>query len=223
MKTNTLIIGTVALALNISACQNRAIKSDDESTSMTDNTHMMDTTMAMGGMMKGSMDKMMQDMHQMTMTGNMAADFAMMMKSHHEGGIAMAKEELRSGTDDELKQIAQKIIDKQTSEVNELQSYIDSRKNPEKNYDPAKKDEGFGKHMSENMNMMMNMPKIEAGASVDKQFAQMMIAHHQSGIHMAEGYVQYGKDQALLTMAKKMIEDEKKEIEELKKWDESHK
>ena len=205
MKTNTFITGTLALALCFSACQNNTSNSetDHSSMDMSDSSHMNMENTGNNSPMMGAMDKMMKDMHQMQMTGNVDADFAMMMISHHQGAVDMAQVEIESGKDDALKQMAQKIIDEQKSEINELQSFLDSHKNPEKNYDPAKKDEGFGKVMAENMNMMMDMPNMDQSSSVDEQFVQMMIPHHQSAIQMAEGFIQFGKDPGLISMSKK--------------------
>ncbi len=219
MKTNRLIIAAIALALSFSACQNNASKSETDHSSMDNNDMNMDS-MSMGAGMKSGMDKMMNDMHQMEMTGNIDNDFAMMMKSHHQAAVDMARAELASGKDAGLKQMAQKIIDAQQSEINELQSFLDDHKNPPKNYDPANKDEGFAKVMDQNMTMMMDMPEMDGNSSTDKQFTQMMIPHHQGAIMMAEGFVQFGKDPGLISMAKKMIADQKMEIEEFKRWSE---
>jgi uncharacterized protein (DUF305 family) len=52
----------------------------------------------------------------------------------------------------------------------------------------------------------------------DKDFAMMMISHHQGAIDMAEVELKYGKDAALKEMAKKIIDAQKKEIEDFKKW-----
>lgn len=221
MKATTLIIGTIALAINLASCQNNTTKETDHSMNM-DSGHMNLDTSSMHSAMSGSMDKMMQDMHQMQKSGNVDYDFAMMMKSHHQGAVNMAQTEVNSGADETLKQMAKKIVDTQQAEINELESFLNSHKNPDKNYDPAKKTEGFAKIMDQNMTMMMNMPKMHGDASTDKQFIQMMIPHHQSAVQMAEGFIKHGKDQGLISMAKKIIADQKKEIEEFKKWDESH-
>jgi len=219
MKTNTLIIAALALTLGFSACQNNASKTETDHSSM-DSTEMDMGLMSMNSGMQTGMDKMMTDMHQMEMTGNIDKDFAMMMKSHHQAAVDMSEEELESGKDDELKKMAQKIIDSQKSEINELQSFLDNHKSLEKNYDPAMKEQGFSKMMDQNMMMMMDMPKMEENSSTDKQYTLMMIPHHQSAVKMAEGYVQFGKDSGLISMARKMIADQKKEIEQFKKWSE---
>lgn len=225
MKTTTFITGTLALALSFSACQNNTSNSetDNSSMDMSDSSHMNMENTANNPSMMGAMDKMMKDMHQMQMTGNVDVDFAMMMVSHHQGAVDMAQVEIESGKDDALKQMAQKIIDEQKSEINELQTFLDSHKNPEKNYDPSKKDEGFANVMDQNMTMMMDMPKVDQDSSTDMQFVKMMVPHHQSAIQMAEGFIQFGKDPGLISMSKKMISDQNKEIEEFKKWLNSHK
>jgi len=217
MKTSTLMIAAFAMALGISSCQNNASKSETDHSSM-DSSDMDMGSMSMGTGMKSGMDKMMTDMHQMEMTGNVDNDFAMMMKSHHQAAVDMAQAELESGKDEDLKKMAQNIISAQKTEINELQSFLDNHKNPEKNYDPAMKEKGFSKVMGQNMTMMMDMPKMDESSSTDKHFVQMMIPHHQGAIMMAEGFVQFGKDPGLISMAKKIISDQKMEIEQFKKW-----
>ncbi|MES2874123.1 MAG: DUF305 domain-containing protein [Bacteroidota bacterium] len=219
MKTNSLIFAALTLTLSLTACQNNNSKTEASHSSMDSNDMEMGS-MPMNSGMQPAMDKMMTDMHQMTMTGNVDHDFAMMMKSHHQAAVDMSQVELESGKDDELKKMAQNIIDAQKKEVIELQSFLDNHKNPEKNYDPAMKEQGFSKVMDENMTMMMDMPKMDPNSSTDKHYVQMMIPHHQGAVQMAEGFIQFGKDPALISMAKKMIADQKKEIEQFKKWTE---
>jgi uncharacterized protein (DUF305 family) len=175
-------------------------------------------SMPMNPAMQSGMEKMMTEMHQMEMTGNIDKDFAMAMKSHHQAAVDMAQLELESGKDDELKKIAQNIMIAQKKEINELQSFLNNHKNPERNYDPAMKAQGFSKAMDQSMMMMMDMPEIEDNSSPDMQFAQMMIRHHEGAVQMAGGFVAFGKDRELISMAKKMIADQKIEIELFKKW-----
>ena len=53
--------------------------------------------------------KMMQDMH-IAYSGNSDVDFVRGMIPHHQGAIAMAKVQLRSGKDARIKKLAAKII-----------------------------------------------------------------------------------------------------------------
>jgi uncharacterized protein (DUF305 family) len=65
------------------------------------------------------------------------------------------------------------------------------------------------------MNRDMQMPM---SGDADRDFAMMMIPHHQGAIDMARVQLQYGKDPELKKMAQKVIEDQEKEIADLRKW-----
>jgi uncharacterized protein (DUF305 family) len=76
-------------------------------------------------------NSMMDIMHQMnskidaaTMNGDVDHDFAEMMIVHHQAAIDMAKQELDSGKDATLKNLADKIIEDQTREINQLQQWL---------------------------------------------------------------------------------------------------
>ena len=63
-----------------------------------------------------AMDKMMAGMS-VKPTGDVDADFAAMMIPHHQGAIDMALAELRHGTNEQLRRIAQEIIVDQQQEI----------------------------------------------------------------------------------------------------------
>jgi Uncharacterized protein conserved in bacteria len=69
------------------------------------------------------MRKMNRDMHK-PMTGDADQDFARMMVTHHQGAIDMARVQLQYGTDPTLKAMAQKIVDDQTREIQQLQDWM---------------------------------------------------------------------------------------------------
>ena len=210
MKISTLCIGTLALALSFSACQNNASKSDNSSMDMSDSSHMnMDSTATSSGIM-GAMDKMMKDMHQMEMTGNADYDLISMLKSHHQGAVV----ELESGSEPKLKQIAQNIVDKQSKEIQMLDDMLKSADKSKKDYEPSDKNSGLGKDMDANMMKMMEMDHGTPG-SVDHEFASMMIKHHKDGIDMGNIIVKHSKMAEFKSMAQKMIDDQTKEIAEL--------
>ncbi len=51
---------------------------------------------------------------------------------------------------------------------------------------------------------------------LDKDYATLLILHHNSAIEDAEAYLKYGDKASLkAAMAQKMIDDQKKEIEQL--------
>lgn len=70
----------------------------------------------------------MQSKMDMTMTGDADHDFAMMMKSHHQKGIEMAQQELKSGKNAEMKAMAKKIVADQTKEIAKLDKWMAGHK-----------------------------------------------------------------------------------------------
>lgn len=75
----------------------------------TNSTHSMD--------MKKSMESMSKEMSSMQMTGDADRDFAKMMRAHHQGAIDMARAELATGKDREMRQLAKEIISAQEKEI----------------------------------------------------------------------------------------------------------
>ncbi len=60
---------------------------------------------------------------------------------------------------------------------------------------------------------------MDHSGSMDKQFAQMMVPHHQSAIDMSKAYIKSGAhEEKLKTMANNIISSQQKEIGELKAW-----
>ncbi len=89
------------------------------------------TPMADHSQMTGAMDGFMSVMNKQiesmpkTSSGNVDADFIMMMIPHHQSAIDMAKIELEQGSDAEAKKMAQQIIDAQQKEIKELSAMLE--------------------------------------------------------------------------------------------------
>jgi uncharacterized protein (DUF305 family) len=72
---------------------------------------------------KEANNTMMHDMMK-PMTGDPDKDFVMMMLPHHQGAIDMAKVELKYGTDQTLRALAEAIIEAQEKEIKEMNEWI---------------------------------------------------------------------------------------------------
>jgi len=70
--------------------------------------------------------------------------------------------------------------------------------------------------------MMMAMDSMPPSGDADRDFATMMVPHHQGAIDMAKIELQYGKDEKLRQMAKEIIAAQEKEIATLKAWQAAH-
>ena len=66
--------------------------------------------------------------------------------------------------------------------------------------------------------MTSKMESINMKGNVDHDFAEMMIVHHQAAIDMAQQEIDAGNDNTLKKFAKKIIEDQSREIKELQQW-----
>ena len=87
---------------------------------------------SMGGHMSDATKGYMRaivEMHPPMVQGAMAQDpdvaFNCSMIAHHKGAIAMAKIQLQYGKDDEAKKMAQKTIDEQSKEVDEMTKWVE--------------------------------------------------------------------------------------------------
>ena len=81
-----------------------------------------------GHEMMQSMEAMHQKMSSMQMTGDHDHDFAMMMRSHHQAGIDMAKAQLKNGKDPQMQAMAKKVISDQTKEIKKLDQWMAKHK-----------------------------------------------------------------------------------------------
>lgn len=68
------------------------------------------------------------------------------------------------------------------------------------------------------MSGMQSMQSMKPSGDVDKDFAKMMRVHHQQAVDMAEVELKHGRSPELKAMARKIIEDQRKEIARLDKW-----
>jgi uncharacterized protein (DUF305 family) len=82
-------------------------------------------------------------------------------------------------------------------------------------------DKGYMEAMNKMHESMMNM---EMTGDASRDFALMMIPHHQSAIDMAQALLKEpNADPQIKSMAEKIITDQQKEIDEFKTWLEAHK
>ncbi|MEJ8843726.1 DUF305 domain-containing protein [Lacibacter sp. H375] len=203
----------------LAACNNsgeNASANSDTATTQTDHTtthqpslsH--DSAAAHGNLMK-SMDDMMSNMKKMQMTGDFDIDFANMMIEHHQGGINMAQVEISNGKDEKMKTMAQEITRKQKEEQQKLREFIGS-------YKPSGMKHGEGELQKSMSGMDSKSKAMQTNADVDKDFAVMMISHHEHAVEMAKMQLKHGMSAELKKMAQDMINDQKKEISEFKTW-----
>lgn len=167
--------------------------------------------MDMNNEMMKSMNSSMDKMKAVKMNGDFDAEFATMMIEHHQGAIDMANIEIKSGTDQTLKTMAQNIITSQTAEIQKFKSILASHKENIISGDHPELMESMN-----NMSAKMNAMKVTG--NVDKDFAMMMKVHHEGAVEMSKGELGDGKQVELKNLAQQIIEEQNKEIKELSQW-----
>jgi len=79
--------------------------------------------------------------------------------------------------------------------------------------------DGFAHAMHQSMAGMHHaMEAVPVTGDADKDFAAMMIPHHQGALEMAKAELLYGKDPVLRRLAQEILIDQQSEIQVMKLW-----
>ncbi|WP_345226530.1 DUF305 domain-containing protein [Hymenobacter koreensis] len=174
--------------------------------------HDMDDMKHDSPLMKIMMD-MMTQMDAQAKTQDPDHDFAAQMVLHHDAAIKMSEEELRAGSNQEMKTIAQDVITKQRAEITQFNTFLGSHQ-PMQPLVPQ-----FNQIQKTNMDRMMAASNGRAMTMrTDVDYAQMMVDHHQAAIDNSEALLQHGRNATMRQMAQAIITDQRQEIAALQSW-----
>lgn len=223
----------ISAALALSACQpaseevNAADKEDVASgQSATTDAHSEDAHAGhdMSGSTMTDMQKAyndsMNNMHKDMMIGmdynDPDAAFAQGMLGHHIGAVDMAEIQLKYGSDTEMRQLAQNVIDTQKVEIEQMQNWLAA--NPDTT-EPTPETEAMQKAYADGMNEMHGeMMAATAETDPDKAFVRGMLSHHIGAVKMANVELQYGKNAEMRELAQDIIDAQQSEIEQMQNW-----
>ena len=156
--------------------------------------------------------QMMDKMMAMQMTKDPDNDFAMMMKTHHQGAIDMANLELKDGKDEQLKAMAQTIIETQQVEIIQLDDFLQA-------HSPHLNVPEFDQMIMMGMEKSSKESDLQViNGNTDHDFAILMIQHHQSAIENSRLVLLHGHEESMKQMAIKIIDEQEKEFSELQDW-----
>lgn len=164
--------------------------------------------------------KSMNSMHDEMMVGMSYNDpdtaFAKGMLGHHRGAVDMAKIELKYGTDEVMKKLAQDIIDSQQSEIDIMKKWLASHPDAAK---PKPETPEMQMAYANGMDAMHG--EMMAGIAdpvPDIAFARGMLPHHVGAVDMAKVQLKYGKDEEMRKLAQQIIDAQQPEIELMQSW-----
>lgn len=153
------------------------------------------------------------------MMNNIDKHFIEQMIPHHEGAIDMAKLALTKAVHPEIKTLAGAIIEAQSKEIVDMQSWYKSWFS--KDISKASTSmmgggmmQGSGMHMGGQEDLTI----LGKATDFDKAFIEGMIPHHQLAIMMAQMLKSGTNRPEMLTLANNIIDSQSKEIEQMQGW-----
>ncbi len=153
--------------------------------------------------------------------GNDSADagFARDMSTHHAQAVAMAMLEVQNGSDPEIRALAGDIALTQQSQIGIMQTWLTNWKLLPTGDQSAMAWMPGPKVVLTNGLMPgmasvdeMNTLSATQGKAEDVLFCQLMLRHHEGGIHMVEGILQVSKDSQVRDLAQGMLNGQENEI-----------
>ena len=150
--------------------------------------------------------------------------FVDMMVPHHEAAIAMAEIAQTRATRDELRALADQIIDAQTAEVERLrtwrESWFGSPDTPPMNAMPMLPGVRMGGELmiGDRMDIRDDVEQLRVAEPFDQAFIDAMIQHHQSAIDAAQSALSHSDREEILRLAEAIIDAQSREIEQLRQW-----
>lgn len=190
-----LLIGFCSVVL-LSACQRT------ESTAVTDTSATLATETS-GSMATGTTA---------TATTQYDLQFIDSLTRHHQMAIDMATMAAPKFEHQPLKDAAKTMVDDQTKEIAQLRQWRDQW------YPGAAPAENMQLPGMSSMNMDMSHMQSMSGHALDMMFIDMMIPHHEGGLAMGQDALAKAEHPELRELAQKMVEKQKKEIDQMKQW-----
>ena len=142
--------------------------------------------------------------------------FAKAMLGHHRGAIEMAKIQLKYGSDEEIRQLAQDIIDNQQIEIDILNKWLASHPDTVK---PKPNTEAMQEAYARSMDVLNGDMVLGIADPVpDMAFARGMLPHHISAVEMAKIQLKYGTNEEMRQLATDIIDAQQAEIQLMQNW-----
>lgn len=235
------LVTSISAALVLSACQpttedSQSNPAEETSPPVTDMPHaehdgMADDTLTNDSDNSVSDESQMSDMlrdytrsmtrmHDEMMIGMGYNDpdtaFAKGMLGHHRGAVDMAKIELKYGTDEAMRQLAQDVITAQQAEIDVLNKWLASHPDAAKpKPNTVAMQQAYAKSME---NMHGEMTLGVADPVPDMAFARGMLPHHIAAVDMAKVQLEYGTDEEMRQLAQDVIDTQQTEIDVMRNW-----
>lgn len=142
--------------------------------------------------------------------------FAQMMIVHHKGALEMAELAVTRADTAQVRSLAEEILAAQGPEIETMTSWLSAWEEPEMATGEAGHMDHGGMQM-DGMSQQEAMAELEglSGAEFDTRFLELMIAHHQGAVQMAEEVLAEGQNTQAAALAQQIIEAQEAEISQM--------
>ncbi|HZW38132.1 MAG TPA: DUF305 domain-containing protein [Ignavibacteriaceae bacterium] len=176
--------------------------------------------------LKTTMEKMHSQMMNTEKTGDPNKDFAQLMSEHHKAAIEMSQQVVQNGKNQEVKDIANKIIEENNTDLEKLSKYDNTIYNKDNKGTMNNKEMVHSDKLKEKSNMMGREMKemmeqsrnVKTTGNLDKDYASFMILHHKESIKMSQDYLNSNKNGEFASIAQNIIKNSKNDISKLEKF-----
>lgn len=155
------------------------------------------------------------------------------MIPHHELAVQMAKIAQDRGQHPEILGLADDIVSTQEDELTQMRTVqgelsgssgdsgsmdgMDMSGGMHDGHATSADAKTLGISMDE-MGMSMDVGSLKTADPFDRAFIEMMVPHHQGAVTMAKVEVQKGKNPDLVSLARRIISAQNREISEMQAW-----
>jgi len=140
---------------------------------------------------------------------------------HHQGAIAMAQGVLQNSHRDEMKQLAQAVIEAQQAEIDQMKQWRQAWY-PDASTEPVMYDAQMGHTMVMTPEMQAAMAMDgdlgKADDDFDLRFINAMIPHHEGALAMAEQVLEKSDRPELRQVAQDILATQQGEIDQMEQW-----
>ena len=150
--------------------------------------------------------------------------FIDMMVPHHEAAIAMAEIARERATREELRTLADEIIDAQSAEIAQLrawrEAWFGSADTPPMEAMPMLPGVRMGGELmiGDRMDMRDDVGQLRSAEPFDQAFVDAMIQHHGSAIDAAQSALRYASRDEIRQLAEAIIDAQSREIDQMREW-----
>lgn len=190
--------------------------------------------------MMAPLHTMAQNSQAVPATGQLDEYFARLMRENHRAAVAMSALELNRGRDPDLLRLAENINHAHQQQLLGLDSVL-TRLRARPDYpDNSTGGQAFtrlleaatnglapaahrsieqaeGGIASPNLGMREYLEDAGTG-SIDRDFAVLLIPHHQNSMALAQAEMEYGRDAQLQQIAYQVVRDQQREIDQAAAW-----